>query len=134
MRQTVVDQWEPSVDYQVAFKEIVAEHNKKHNPSGLTFKNNKRTAQDGDEVSMDSRAVTLPPAKVAKEDLMRDGTFYETIGLETFYVLWAAKGQLYVHAISDGVIGDEHPICGTGSGEFLLKDEAQKLKADEGVK
>ena len=132
MRQTVVDQWEANVDFQAAFKEMCAEHNKKHNPSGKTFKGNKRPAQGADATSVESRAVTLTSVKVAKEDLAKEGDFYETIGLETFYELRAAKGHLYLHAIGDGVVGDEHPICGIGAGEFVLKEEAQKVKAAEG--
>ena len=132
LRQTVVEQWEANVDYQVVFKELCAEHNKKYNPSGMTFKGNKRPAGDADETTMEARAVTLPSAQVAKADLTKETDFYETIGLETFYELWAAKGHLYLHAIGDGVVGDEHPICGSGSGEFVLKEEAQKVKAAEG--
>ena len=38
-------------------------------------------------------------------------------------------GELYLHALNDGIVSDEVPLCGLGAGEYVVGSDIEKVKA-----
>ena len=126
IKQSVYDEWQNS-EMKLAFDQVVHEHNAKFNESGQSWKP-KRQVEDSRE-SPESRAVVLKTAQKSREELVRDGAS-EAAGADPFYSIIVPKGgeAMYLHGLSDGVVSDEIPFCGVGSGEYEVSAEAEKVK------
>jgi hypothetical protein len=126
IKQSVYDEWADS-EMRNMFNEVVQAHNEKFNPSGQPWKP-KRQVENSRE-SAETRAVALKSAEVSKEELVRDGAS-EVAGADPFYSIIVPKGgdAMYLYGVSDGVVSDEIPFCGMGTGEYEVGAEAEKAK------
>lgn len=130
LRQSVLDEWEAEerVEYRNSVRQLVQEHDKEWNPSGVPWKL-KRPLEEDSQSNVEAAAVTLPGASETKESLLaEEGAEVHTVmGAEPFYELVASKGRLFVFALADGVISDQQPVCGLGAGEYYVGDDAKKV-------
>ena len=132
VRQSILDEWEAEdqerVEYRTALRQLIQEHNKEWNPSGVPWKV-KRPMEEDSQSRAEADAVTLPAASVTKESLLAEegADVFTALGAEPFYELVVSKGRLFVLGLSDGVISNQQPVCGTGTGEYFLGDEADKI-------
>ena len=46
-----------------------------------------------------------------------------------FQIMVTADGELYLHALNDGIVSDEVPLCGLGAGEYVVGSDIEKVKA-----
>ena len=132
LRQAVYDEWGDNVEFKAAFRALLASHNVKFNPTEKVAKT-KRPLDEQQVDSVDSRAVALPGLQVTRDALANEGELVQVLGTEPFWEMWIVKGKMYLHALSDGVVSDEHAICGTGSGEYLVVDEGLRASPESSI-
>jgi hypothetical protein len=128
--QAVLDVWGENRE----FKEVAAEHNKKFNPSGASFKA-KREAPDSKHE--DDEAVTIDPGSGPKTK--DDVKALHTEGLQvipgsdaTWELLIAKTGELFLSGLSDTVVTSTTNLGGFGHGFYEVGDGAAKVKAAHG--
>ena len=62
---------------------------------------------------------------------VRECKFLHWLGLRPrfFQIMVTADGELYLHALNDGIVSDEVPLCGLGAGEYVVGSDVEKVKA-----
>jgi len=125
--QAVLDTWSGHRE----FTDLVAEHNKKFNPSGGSFKN-KREAPDA--MHEDSDAITIDPGSGPKtkgdvQALHKEGLHVIPGSDATWEQLIAKTGELYLSGLSDTVVTSATNLGGFGHGLYEVGDGVAKVKA-----
>ena len=46
-----------------------------------------------------------------------------------FQLMVTTDGELHLHALNDGIVSDEVPLCGLGVGEYVVGSDVEKVKA-----
>ena len=125
--QAVLDLWSGNRE----FTDLVAEHNKKFNPSGGSFKT-KREAPDAKHE--DSDAITIDPGSGPKtkgdvQALHTEGLTVIPGSDASWEMLIAKTGELYLSGLSDTVVTSSTNLGGFGHGFYEVGDGAEKVKA-----
>ena len=129
----VHDQWEGDEDMAAAFKEMTKTHNEMYNPTGVPWKP-KRASEAPLGATVESRAVALPAASTTKDALATKGDLASILGTEPNYELLVCRdGHLWVHALNDGVLSDQLPLCGCGNYQYVLGQEADQVSQGDGA-
>ena len=127
------DTWDDDADFKVAFKEVVRMHNEAHNPTGVPWKP-KRLADTDLDQSVDSRAQVLQAASITKDQLAAKGDLACILGTEPNYELMVCTdGHLWVHALNDGILSDQVPLCGCGNYNDILGSDAEPVMQEQGA-
>ena len=116
-RQEVYDVW---TGKSVAFKEVVAEHDKKFNPTGATFK----VKREAPETSVDAEAIVIKPGEGEPKTKDEVAPNYTFPGSDATFELLVKDGSLWLHALSDTVVADSVPLGGFGAGHYEVGDAA----------
>jgi hypothetical protein len=126
--------WVDHGDYSETFKGIMKEHDERYNPTGVPYKL-KRSAAEPLSATVDSRAVSRPGVEgVTKETLQTKGNLAVVLGSEPFYEILVCKdGNLWLHALNDGVVSDQVALCGLGDYKYTLGEDADKVTQGEGA-
>ena len=129
----VHDLWEDDADFNAAFKEVARIHNEQYNPTGVPWKP-KRLADTELDQSVDSRAQVLQAASTTKDQLAAKGDLVCVLGTEPNYeLLVCMDGHLWVHALNDGILSDQVPLCGCGNYQYVLGSEADQVSQGQGA-
>ena len=125
--------WEDDADFNVAFKGVARIHNEQCNPTGVPWKP-KRLADIELDQSVDSRAQVLQAASTTKDQLAAKGDLACVLGTEPNYeLLVCTDGHLWVHALNDGILSDQVPLCGCGNYQYVLGAEADQVSQGQGA-
>jgi hypothetical protein len=116
-----------------AFKEMTKTHNEMYNPTGVPLKP-KRASKAPLGATVESRAVALPAASATKDALAAKGDLASILGTQPNYELLVCRdGHLWVHALNDGVLSDQLPLCGCGNYQYVLGQEADQVSQGDGA-
>jgi len=47
---------------------------------------------------------------------------------KVFQLMVATDGESYLHALNDGIVSDEVPLCGLGVGEYVVGSALRRSK------
>ena len=130
LRQDILDllhQKVTSETHKKAVEQLIEEHNKKHNPSGVPFKGDaKRPAPSNpDEDAEAQSAKVFPPESDGPRS--RDDFAQENIivGQNSSHEFMIKDGQLWAHALEDCLISTRQP-CVKFWGEYLCGQDKKK--------
>jgi len=138
LRQSMLDEYQSRfARLQDQFQAMIANHDKKYNLSGVPYKSNgKRSA----EPIEDQQASSFPEqdVKESKAELEKGGAIYccPSNQPDVFELIISHKGQLYIHALADGIASNQQPLCNihgkfhTGTDVEAL-DKANNKKNDD---
>ena len=113
LRQSKLDEYTPKFTrLQEDFQALMAKHDAKYNPSGVPYKGQGKRSAD---VIEDADAVSFPEASVidSKDKLEELGTIHTCASFQpdVFELMVTHTGNLYIHALADGVASDQMPLC-----------------------
>ena len=127
------DTWDDDADFKVAFKEVVRMHNEARNPTGVPWKP-KRLADTDLDQSVDSRAQVLQAASITKDQLAAKGDLACILVTDPNHELMVCTdGHLWVHALNDGILSDQVPLCGCGNYNYILGSEVDQVVQGQGA-
>ena len=113
LRQSMLDEYMPKfARLQEEFRALVAEHDATYIPSGVPYKGQGKRSADLVE---DEDAVSFPEANVidSKDKLEEGGAIRKCASLQpdVFELIVTNTGNLYMHALADGVASNKMPLC-----------------------
>ena len=139
LRQTALDEWSPKfARLKKEFDALIEKHNKAFNSSGCPYKadGKKRSAEAGaDEIEEDGESFPDDCVVQSLEALGKAKGAVTTVHSEQpelFRFIFTSKGELYLHALEDGIVSAKKPLFQT-FGEYHTGDaeieKATKRKA-----
>ena len=136
--QTCYDEWSAIPGVDTEFKELVDQHNQKHNPSGVPWKAQKRTSlaqapevqEEDDDEKLAQPINSKDGDPTTKDDADKAYGVAHTIpahpaGVEL--LIYPDVG-LFIHASNDAVV-TTHQALGLLKGEFKLGNDALQTEA-----
>ena len=129
LRQSMLDEYMPKfARLQQDFQALLEKHDAKYNPSGVPYKGQKKRSAG---VIEDEGAASFPEANVidSKDKLEELGTIHTCASLQpdVFELIVTHTGNLYIHALADGVASNKMPLCQI-HGRYLTGTEIENAE------